>query len=200
MLYIKYHKVAFLEESIIASGLPMRTDEDFTRDLTETDMHRAMKLGNRKPGTGHDKYLKGIEVFLVIKAPEKFWLQWETYNFQNTVSSTSKMHMMTKIDLDKVLPNSIYPETKKMLEIDIKRYNKAIVEKDFKRAKTLFQRITDNAPEGYGATRAVKVNYMQLKTMYLQRKNHKLDEWVLFCNWILTLPKFKELTGLETYK
>jgi len=42
----------------------------------------------------------------------------------------------------------------------------------------------------------ITTNYLQLKTIYRQRKNHKLPEWRIFCDWILSLPEFKELTGV----
>lgn len=61
----------------------------------------------------------------------------------------------------------------------------------------LYMYIISNCPQGLEKTMRVSTNYLQLKTMYLQRKNHKLYDWREFTKWIETLPYFKELTGVE---
>jgi hypothetical protein len=50
-----------------------------------------------------------------------------------------------------------------------------------------------NVPVGFQLTAGMTTNYRQLKTIYSQRKNHRLPEWREFCAWIETLPMFKEL-------
>jgi hypothetical protein len=55
-------------------------------------------------------------------------------------------------------------------------------------------------PSGLELTDHIVTNYGQLKTMWYQRHNHRLPEWRKFCDWILTLPKFSELTGIEKEK
>lgn len=62
----------------------------------------------------------------------------------------------------------------------------------------LYMYIISNCPQGLEKTMRVSTNYLQLKTMYLQRKNHKLYDWHEFCKWVETLPYFKELTGIES--
>ena len=48
-------------------------------------------------------------------------------------------------------------------------------------------------PSSYNQKRTIQLNYAVLKTMYFARKDHKLDEWHTFCDWILSLPYFKEI-------
>jgi hypothetical protein len=48
-------------------------------------------------------------------------------------------------------------------------------------------------PVGLVLTARMTTNYLQLKTIYAQRRTHRLPEWQLFCDWIETLPKVKEL-------
>lgn len=60
----------------------------------------------------------------------------------------------------------------------------------------LYMYIISSCPQGLEKTMRVSTNYLQLKTMYLQRKNHKLKDWKIFCEWCLSLPYFKELTGV----
>lgn len=57
----------------------------------------------------------------------------------------------------------------------------------------IFQQIRCLLPQGYLQKSTLMLNYQVLKNMYHARKNHKLDEWREFCNWIETLPHAKEL-------
>ncbi len=66
--------------------------------------------------------------------------------------------------------------------------------KDEKKAK--WRVLVASLPCGFCLCATMTTNYQQLKTMYRQRCNHKLKEWHVFCDWILGLPHFKELTGL----
>lgn len=61
----------------------------------------------------------------------------------------------------------------------------------------LYMYIISSCPQGLEKTMRVSTNYLQLKTMYSQRKKHKLKDWKIFCEWCLSLPYFKELTGCE---
>ena len=59
-----------------------------------------------------------------------------------------------------------------------------------------FNQIISNLPSGYLKWMGISTNYLQLKTIYSQRKNHKLQEWRYFCNWIETLPQSELITNL----
>lgn len=50
-----------------------------------------------------------------------------------------------------------------------------------------------NVPSGFELTARLTTNYRELKTIYSQRKNHRLPEWRNFCSWVETLPYAKEL-------
>ena len=80
-----------LDESVIASGFPMKT-EGFSVEMpvTNSDIKRAVKLGNTNSIEGHACYLKGVIVQATIKAPQHFWLQWERYHYQDTISSQGR--------------------------------------------------------------------------------------------------------------
>lgn len=192
---VQEYRVNNLHESILASGLPM--SKILQLDLSnpfasKADMKRAKKLGKVKTGTGHDCYLKGINVFMIITAPEYWWKQFERYSFQDTVSSTSTMHKLLDMPLCEVLPKDIYPEVATKLHYDIEAY-KYWEKENEERAKNIWKRIIANLPMGFKYTRAITTNYLQLKTIYFQRKHHKLDEWKEFCSEIEKLPLFKEL-------
>ena len=44
-------------------------------------------------------------------------------------------------------------------------------------------------PNAYLQTRTVTMSYANLRNIYFQRNNHKLTEWIQFCDWIFTLPR-----------
>lgn len=108
---IKMH----IAESLVISGLPMRTDidtvepeiEDFKYSLFipgndanfEKAIERGKKLGRAKIGSGHDSFLKGIVVTAIISLPSYQWTQLQRYHFLDIVSSQSKMHRLVKMDL-----------------------------------------------------------------------------------------------------
>lgn len=50
-------------------------------------------------------------------------------------------------------------------------------------------------PSSYNQRRTVMLNYAVLKNIYNARRNHKLDEWNLFCGWIERLPYSELITG-----
>ena len=58
--------------------------------------------------------------------------------------------------------------------------------------KDLFMKIISNLPSGFEMEMEIVTNYLQLKTIYLQRRHHKLPDWQVFCDWIESLPMFKE--------
>ena len=69
---------------------------------------------------------------------------------------------------------------------------KALPECDEKKA--LWNKIVASLPCGFCLGATMTTNYQQLKTMYHQRKHHKLKEWGVFCKWCESLPHFIELT------
>ena len=66
--------------------------------------------------------------------------------------------------------------------------------------KEAWYKFISNIPSGFILGATMTTNYRQLKTMYLQRRNHKLDEWDYFCKWCEMLPLFKEIVGMESYE
>ena len=51
-------------------------------------------------------------------------------------------------------------------------------------------------PSSYNQRRTVMLNYEVLANIYKSRRNHKLDEWHTFCDWIKTLPYSELITGI----
>jgi uncharacterized Zn finger protein len=185
-------RVYGLEESIVASGYPMQI-ETFNIDeidLIDKDIKRAKHLGNAVPGSGHDCFLKGIIVQFDLQVPEYIWRQLDRYHFIDYISSQSKMHRITKINLDSVCNRYVYDEVKEILKSIIDKYE---AETDTDKKKELFNEIIANTPAGLMLTARMTTNYLQLKSIINQRSNHKMQEWKYLCDWFKTLPMFEEL-------
>ena len=187
-----------LDFAIKASGNPMRTELNRS-EQTEGDLKRAKVLGNARPGEGHDNYLKGIIVEFDITAPLYWWKQAQRYHFFEFVSSQSTMHCLLKFDL---ASQCVKDTNKKVIDICNKlkdEYN-AMDDKDPKKKKAKRRELVASLPSGFCLGATMVTNYQQLKTMYLQRRYHKLDERHIFCKWCDTLPSFLELTGVDKIK
>ena len=187
---IKNTSVYGLERAVKASGNPMRTVIDDS-ETTELDFKRARTLGNTKSGEGHDNYLKGILVHVDITAPLYWWKQAQRYHWFDFVSSQSTMHCLMKFDISKQCVEDTSKEILAIINKMVEEY-KALPEGDEKKA--LWNKIVASLPCGFCLGATMTTNYQQLKTMYHQRKRHKLKEWGVFCKWCESLPHFIELT------
>ena len=178
------------EKAIKASGNPMRTEFDRT-DLTEKDYNRAVKLGSCVGGQGHDNYLKGVIVQFDIIAPLYWWKQAQRYHWFDFVSSQSTMHSLLKFDVTTQCVGTTSPKVLAIIDKMVKQYKKL---KDGDQTKAdKWQEIVSSLPCGFCLGASMTTNYQQLKTMYLQRRYHKLKEWKEFCTWCESLPEFKKI-------
>lgn len=184
-----------LEFAIKASGNPMRTVLN-REENNEKDYLRAVKLGNSRGGEGHDNYLKGIVVEFDITAPLYWWKQAQRYHFFEYVSSQSTMHCLLKFDISSQCVSETNKEVLAIVEKIKDEYN-AIDENDREKKKAKWRELVASTPCGFCLGATMVTNYQQLKTMYNQRKEHKLSEWHDFCKWCESLPKFVELTGVK---
>ena len=182
---VKNVAVFGLNESIKASGLPMlKAHPTGFWGYDQADEERAKKLGKAPIGSGHDNFLKGIVVQFDLTASEKMWPELQRYHFIDFVSSMSTMHRLHV--MDRQYSEHTAPEVISAFEEVVECYNEVPTEANF-------LRMIYSYPSGLLLTARLTTNYQQLKTVYAQRKNHRLPEWRLFCQWIETLPMAKEL-------
>ena len=101
-------KIYDLEESIIASGYPMRTKAEM-RPVEDKDIQRGVRLVNatKTGNTAHHQFLTGIRVNFDLYFTNKAWVEAERYRFLEFVSSQSTMHRITKFDLDQLQINAL---------------------------------------------------------------------------------------------
>ena len=175
-----------INESVKSSGYPKSVDTTSDIEvLSLKDMERASKLGHAKIGSGHDCWLKGIVVQWDVTASHAFWIQYLRYHFSDIISSQSKMHKITEMNLD--------AQCNRYVLIDI--LNICIKLKDYyltHPTKENFFDLIYNLPMGLMLTARCTDNYLSLKTQYYQRKTDKLYEWHEYCEAVEALPMFKE--------
>ena len=215
-------KIYDLEESLIASGYPMRTESGM-REVEEKDIKRGINLVKATKGgnTAHHQFLTGIRVNFDLTCSNKMWVEAERYRFLEFVSSQSTMHRITKFDLDKSYNEYVDPRIINIMKEKITLYNslidkinsdddddkefandkaKSIYEKINKskkmryqiQAKKLYLEILYSNPAGFMLTARMTTNYRCLRNIYIQRHDHRLPEWQKFCKWIETLPYAEE--------
>lgn len=172
-------KVYDLDESVIASGYPMRTELE-TKDVEQTDFDRADKLANAKGG-GHNQFLSGIVVSFDLTCSNKMWVELERYRFVTFVSSQSTMHRIAKFDLKSSYNEYVDSRVIEVMETLKKEYEENSTPENY-------LRLLYNNPAGFELTARLTTNYRCLRNVYQQRKNHRLPEWREFCKWVETLP------------
>lgn len=181
-----------LEESIKASKYPMAVD---TNKCTEEITNTVKKLGSSNKGEGHDQFLTGIIVQFDLTCSNKMWVEAERYRFLYFISSMSCMHRITKFDLNTCYNEYVDDRIINIMKDKVQEYNRLSENKNISQdeLKRKYLEILYSNPAGFELTARLTTNYRQLKTIYSQRKDHRLPEWRKFCEWILTLPHFEEL-------
>lgn len=176
-------KVYNLGNAVRGGKFPMALD---TTKMTNEIKPITLALGSAKPASGHDCLLKGIQVVFDLKWTVKASVELQRYHFIDFVSSQSTMHRISKFDLD---GQYIKYVDQRIIDI-MKEKQKAYNENPTKEG---YLELLYSNPCGFQLTAEMTTNYLQLKTMYNQRKTHRLPEWQEFCKWCETLPYFSEL-------
>lgn len=176
-----------LNESIAASKYPMQVEPDPKKtDITDT----VIKLAQSPAGEGHDNWLKGILVAFDISITAKMLVEAERYNWWNIVSCNSTMHRITKFDVNKAYCKYVDNRIIAVMKELICQYNDDPTPENY-------LRVLYSNPAGFVYTMRVTTNYRQLKTIYKQRRTHRLPEWREFCGWIESLPYSELITGAK---
>jgi hypothetical protein len=172
--------------SVQASKFPMSTDTNTSPEPTET----TYRLAQCDPGSGHDQFLTGIVVQFNLTLTNKAWVEAERYHFLDFVSSQSTMHRIAKFDLDQAYISYVDPRMVEVMKALVAEYNSDPTPEKY-------LRVLYSNPAGFRLTARMTTNYRQLKTIYRQRRNHRLPEWRAFCEWIETLPYSEWITCLR---
>lgn len=167
------------------------------------DLNLMKKL--RDAGTDHRKFMRMITVYLDITAPLYWWKEFDTYKVGTVANSCSTMHKIAakEFTLEDFSCEHLTLESITFgLEpiIDLLNQNRelylqwtAVGEEK----KILWWQMIQLLPSSYNQRRTVMLNYEVLANIYKSRRNHKLDEWHTFCDWIESLPYSELITGKD---
>lgn len=178
----------------------------------------------RNAGTDHRKFMRMITVYVDITAPLYWWKEFDTYKVGTVANSCSTMHKIhdkeftledfshehlfkeddvggmyysataeeefTSMDVLKVIIEALNVYRKTYIAVQTDK------ESDYDHIpKEYWWQMIQLLPTSYNQRRTVMLNYEVLANLYKSRRNHKLDEWHTFCDWIESLPYSELITG-----
>lgn len=171
--------------------------------IGDNDLDLMKRLANA--GAVHAKYRRMITVTCDITAPLYWWKEFDTYKVGTVANSCSTMHKIhaKEFTLDDFSHDHMWGECEdRNIDEPIGILNIVIDALNTYRAQFLAYGRKDDwwqmiqlLPSSYNQKRTVQMNYEVLVGMYRDRKNHKLDEWRNFCDWIAALPYSEIITG-----
>ena len=150
-----------------------------------------------KAGTDHRKFMRMIVVYVDILAPLYWWKEFSTYKVGTVANSCSTMHCIHKHEftIDDFSHEHLMDESIALLKDIIKDLNECRKWYFDTKDKIYWWQMIQLLPSSYNQKRTVMLNYEVLANMYKSRKDHKLDEWHEFCDWIRGLPNSELITG-----
>lgn len=194
---------------------------DECNERWETDGHRFMIGPNdldlmtrlRNAGTDHRKFMRMIVVYADLTGPLYWWKEFDTYKVGTVANSCSTMHKIAAKEFsrddfswehlsgDNCVPDHDYQSSTYILDLVIESLNfwrheyLTGEETGLKKDKRAWWQMIQLLPASYNQRRTVMLNYEVLANIYKSRRNHKLDEWHTFCDWIEDLPYSKLIMG-----
>lgn len=187
---------------------------DFAWFMGDNDHKLAESLA--EGGPVHAKYRRMMVVYLTINAPFYWWKEFDTYKVGTVCNSCSTMHKihskeftMDDFSVEHLMEWEDYESEVKELKLDrlcnFKFYLMDTISA-LNNARDLYLQTNDKKywwqmiqllPTCYNQKRTIMLNYEVLANIYKWRRNHKLDEWHTFCNWIEELPYSELITGIK---
>ena len=163
--------------------------------MGENDLKLAHTLANA--GSDHGKFLRMIHVHFDVVAPLYWWKEYDTYKVGTVADSCSTMHKIheKEFTVEDFSHEHLLTSSAFLLHSTIDLLNEAREAFLSTKNKIYWWQMIQLLPTSYNQRRTLDVNYAVLKAMYHARKNHKLDEWHTFCDWIETLPYSELITG-----
>ena len=171
--------------------------------IGDNDLDLMKRL--RNAGTDHRKFMRMITVYVDITAPLYWWKEFDTYKVGTVANSCSTMHKIhaKEFTLEDFscehlfdTPESEFNDSMDVLKevIDILNlYRDRFVKNPHR--KDYWWQLIQLLPSSYNQRRTVMLNYEVLANIYKSRRNHKLDEWHVFCEWIENLPYSELIIG-----
>ena len=160
-----------------------------------------------KAGTDHRKFMRMIVVYVDVTAPLYWWKEYDTYKVGTVANSCSTMHKIhaKEFTVDDFSHEHLFKDDEMQTNTDVLQF--VIDALNFARAdylktndKRYWWQMIQLLPSSYNQRRTLMLNYEVLAKIYRSRRNHKLDEWHTFCDWVESLPESHLITGKERCK
>ena len=218
MIKVEDTEVYGFEAAIRGMRNPMnswdRSDSDCKTIIRDNGKYVEDFIGNNdlklmkqlaKAGSVHAKYRRMITVTCDITAPMFWWAEYDTYKVGTVRNSCSKMH---KIHSKELLNEDFSCEGCREIGswatlcfVTVQNTCNKLREKyNETKEKKYWRALIELLPESYNQRATVQLNYEVLAGMYYWRKDHKLDEWHTFCEWVEHLPYSEIITEGEAKK
>ena len=202
MIRVERCSVMNLENAIRGARNPMnswgrmdsRYDENGAYVLGENDLDLGRRLA--RAGSDHRKFLRQIFVSVDITAPLYWWKEFDTYKVGTVANSCSTMHKIHSKPFEREDFSCDRLDEAGLAALDtLISYLEGERQKfcENKEDRQPWHNMIQLLPSSYNQMRTVSMNYENLINMYYARKNHKLAEWHVLCDWIASLPYAKEL-------
>lgn len=209
MLRVDKTAVMNMENALRGARNPLnswaRSDSAYGDDgryqLGENDLSLAMRLA--RAGSDHRKFMRQIFVSVDITAPLYWWKEFDTYKVGTVANSTSTMHKIhaRPFSADDFSCDRMNGDARTCLDGVIACLEQLRQQYLQTKDKEIWYSMIQLLPASYEQMRTVTMNYENLVSMYYARKDHKLAEWHVFCDWIASLPYARELiTGIRDEK
>ena len=206
MIKIERFSVMNLENAMRGARNPLNSwsrmdsyyEENHQYILGPNDLDLAVRL--RRAGSDHRKFLRQVMVSADVTAPLYWWKEYDTYKVGTVANSTSTMHKIHSKPFSRedfstdhmTEPTLAFMDQviEKLEEIRLRYLEEGKKKEDWYDMIQLL-------PSSYNQMRTCSLNYETLINIYYARKDHKLQEWHSFCDWIASLPYGKELIIAE---
>ncbi len=209
MLNVERTAVMNFENAIRGARNPMNSwdrmdsayDENGAYVLGQNDIDLARRLA--RAGSDHRKFLRQIFVSVDITAPLYWWKEFDTYKVGTVANSTSTMHKIHAKPFERADFSCDRMDAGALAMLDaVIAYLEAERQKfvSDRADKQSWHNMIQTLPSSYNQMRTVTLNYENLINIYYARRHHKLAEWHVLCDWILSLPYAKELICIREEK
>lgn len=175
-------------------------EEGYEYHVGEKDLALMKQLA--RGGPVHAKYRRMILVYVDVTAPLYWWKEADTYKVGTVANSCSTMHKLHSRDLtlDDFSVEHLNDASLRILTETVDYLNAVRSEYDETGTKDFWWQMIQLLPSSYNQKRTMLLNYEVLANIYESRKNHKLDEWHDFCDWIEDLPYSEVIIKGDKYE
>ena len=206
MLKVERISVMNMENAIRGARNPMNSwarmdscyDEKGNFVMGPNDLDLAQRLA--RAGSDHRKFLRQIFVSVDITAPLYWWKEFDTYKVGTVANSTSTMHKIhTKaferddFSHDRLDEGGLAALDAVITYLESER-EKFVADKSDRQS---WHNMIQMLPSSYNQMRTVTLNYENLINIYYARRAHKLAEWHVLCDWIMSLPYAADLIAVK---